>query len=516
MSTEEEKFDALLRSKMDENHFEFNEANWEKAEAAIILAGKKRKRKRFGVIFIIGLLIGVGIMTPFVLQTNAVAIKKTDPSKSNDSNQGGVAGDKTAERLNGSVDSETQEKTSRQVDETTKKTEHFALSEQEKSVDEASRTSSSVLPEAEKLVVAAKAQKNTLSEPGKAFPKDPKEETYSEKKNQEERVKSDSRKSYQEKLDPVAGINSLLNSPNRTATNKHNQNNGLSVNKQKKPNEDSDATDVRKSEATSLLEKSDKMQQVPFDLQVLPSLKISKVTEADTFFILRDSLFKLAIDTLDTISENGLLVLKPTNILTADVGSSYGFGWSNLGIKEASGFNPLLGISFTHFFTQKIAGLIAAQYTSLGHLNYSHYTQVNTQYDFGLEQTKTVITPTVLYYIAMPLQFQYYLNHKNSFTAGVNTLFLLYSNGMESIDQGNSGGIGNFNTVVARGYRDGFTPYDIQGTLGYRLQLGKKLLVCAEGYYGFINCKNNAFFGLQHPVHNTGIKLTLSYYLWRK
>src|SRR6201985_1445296 len=66
MSTEQENFDDLLRSKLEEGDFAFSEANWDKAEALIIAAEKKRKRRRIAFIFFIGLLIGICLMFPFI------------------------------------------------------------------------------------------------------------------------------------------------------------------------------------------------------------------------------------------------------------------------------------------------------------------------------------------------------------------------------------------------------------------------------------------------------------------
>src|ERR1700761_2029095 len=65
MNKEQENFDDLLRSKLEEIRFDFNEANWDKAESLIIAADKKRKKRRIAIIFFIGMLAGIGAMIPF-------------------------------------------------------------------------------------------------------------------------------------------------------------------------------------------------------------------------------------------------------------------------------------------------------------------------------------------------------------------------------------------------------------------------------------------------------------------
>ena len=74
--SEQEKMDDLLRSKFSEMDFPFDEENWAKAEEMIIATRKKEKRRRWGIIFFFGILIGILVMIPFVL-------KNSDAAKSN-------------------------------------------------------------------------------------------------------------------------------------------------------------------------------------------------------------------------------------------------------------------------------------------------------------------------------------------------------------------------------------------------------------------------------------------------
>src|ERR1700741_2983907 len=81
MSTEQENFDDLLKSKLDEKEFTFNEANWDKAEKLIIETEKKRKRRIIGFIFFIGMLLGVCVMIPFISGKNNVEKKDLSNKK---------------------------------------------------------------------------------------------------------------------------------------------------------------------------------------------------------------------------------------------------------------------------------------------------------------------------------------------------------------------------------------------------------------------------------------------------
>jgi hypothetical protein len=64
MMNEEEKFDDLLRKKMSERDFFFDEENWQKASEKIESAELKRKQTRFTIIFLSGLALGIALTVP--------------------------------------------------------------------------------------------------------------------------------------------------------------------------------------------------------------------------------------------------------------------------------------------------------------------------------------------------------------------------------------------------------------------------------------------------------------------
>src|SRR6185312_11428753 len=92
--SEKEKFDDILSSKLNERDFPFDEHNWEKAEAKIERAEKKRRYGLIAGIFAEGILVGAGIMYPFI-NTNPTIIttvQSTQPivAQNNSSNNQAV------------------------------------------------------------------------------------------------------------------------------------------------------------------------------------------------------------------------------------------------------------------------------------------------------------------------------------------------------------------------------------------------------------------------------------------
>ncbi|HWY35660.1 MAG TPA: hypothetical protein VNX68_13525, partial [Nitrosopumilaceae archaeon] len=57
--SEEENLEELLRQKIEEQEFIFDESNWEKAESMIDASRKRKKRLRFFIIFLSGIIGGV-------------------------------------------------------------------------------------------------------------------------------------------------------------------------------------------------------------------------------------------------------------------------------------------------------------------------------------------------------------------------------------------------------------------------------------------------------------------------
>jgi hypothetical protein len=63
----DKEFDDLIKSKLSEQEFPFDEENWDAAEEMIYDYRKRERIKRVAIIFASGLLLGVLMMLPFVL-----------------------------------------------------------------------------------------------------------------------------------------------------------------------------------------------------------------------------------------------------------------------------------------------------------------------------------------------------------------------------------------------------------------------------------------------------------------
>ena len=508
MSTEQENFDDLLKSKLDENEFAFNEANWDKAEMLIIQAEKKRKRRIIGFIFFIGLILGICVMIPFIGAENDTNIKKTDLN------------DKKSTQIENKTESEIRPKNISEKDNKVTKTgenekaisvnEQIASSEN-KVLNE--NTSEEVNQKKDKAVITGsypneKQRNNSL---GTVFTKTKNNKVTKDKEQKgrsEDYKKNHSQLSVKENQKTEIAI--VNNSKKEVETNKEMGNQIAEITSVKnnkketetiKTKEVKNAASVQNENSNAALLVLDSTKEV-----VLTNTNLKKDT-----IITKDSIVKAKVDSEKPITKEATEIFKKITIFSIDAGATYAFGWTNNTTKEADGFNAVFGISVSHQFKKKWSILVGAQYNSLAHLNYSNYTSSNLQYDLGYNQTKTVITPTILYYLAVPIKLQYHLNKKNNISIGVNALYLLNTSSKVETYTESTFGTPVYNSSTKKGYMDGFSTWDLQPSFAYRRRIVKCLSVNAEVYYGLMDLKKNGVLGPIKSEHNSGLKLTLSY-----
>jgi hypothetical protein len=506
MSKEQDNFDDLLKSRLDGAHFEFSESNWEKAEELIIRAEKKRKRRRIGLIFFIGLILGIGLMIPFTYEKgNAVYKKASDAG------------------INAPVDG--------LANRTIKEVEKNTSAEIDKQVINNKADLSINKAEADRLKKVKPVKENTAityEVPGKPVEKEmqPKNKDkvkfqsagdprpYSREKTVATAVSSDkqAKQDIAEKADKKVSYTKERGAENTKTEmmitgNEIKDNNSI-------PNQGENGVGILKQENFTPVKKSDK-------ISVSDNLNSNSVNDSilvlkDTVIIGKDSLVKTNAVADKEVEPEKDESFKPSTFLSIDAGFMYSLGWAYHTTKEAAGFNGAGGVSITRVLTKKMSLLAGLQYNSLAHLSYSSYISTNTQYGFGYTETKTIVTPDILHYLVVPVKVQFQLNDKNSLSLGANVLYLLNTSSKVENDTRSDFGTPSTTFATKSGYRDGFANWDIQPALAYRRKLYKAFSVSAEVYCGLIDLKNNVTFGQVKTERNSGLKLTLTFNLAHK
>lgn len=225
------------------------------------------------------------------------------------------------------------------------------------------------------------------------------------------------------------------------------------------------------------------------------------------------ALLTVSADTIPKIAENQIKSIH--NILTFELGAAYMFGWKNADGRDASGLNAVVGINYSSLIAKQYWFSIGIQYTSVRNLSYSSKTSKVTRYRLGEESDVTTITPSTLYYLNFPFKLHYQLDSKQSFGLGytANYLFNVESK-VETYTQ-KLYTTEDHQSYTTGGYTEGFKLISSQLGVYYRRELIKDLSLNAEFVFGLNDIKENSFFNSSTVGRNTGIKLTLTYNLFK-
>ena len=205
----------------------------------------------------------------------------------------------------------------------------------------------------------------------------------------------------------------------------------------------------------------------------------------------------------------------PTNILSIEAGANYGFGWKYGSTSEGNGLTPVLGIGFAHFFDTKWGIYTGLRYGLIANMNVSDKTITTATSGFGTTQTDFTVSTKWLHYLSIPLFLQYQLNEKNAVFAGATISYLINTTSdvivrtqsdFKPVEQANK---------TSYGYVEGFNSLDAAISLAYRRKITGKFSVLAELDYGLLDIKDDTFFSEQAFERSTGIKLLLSYDLFK-
>ncbi len=199
-----------------------------------------------------------------------------------------------------------------------------------------------------------------------------------------------------------------------------------------------------------------------------------------------------------------------------EAGTSYLFGWKDNAVRDANGFNPVIGINYSYQLSHRYALSFGLHYTSVGNIKYTDYTAKRVKYNFGEEIDYTTISAKGMYYLMLPLNLSYRANAKNEVGVGFNLGYLLDVNSNVATYSKKFNVTSPAINAKSNGYKGGFNPMDAQLALFYRRRLASRLSVRSEFIYGVLDIKNDKYFKPVSFDRNVGLKLTLVYDIFKK
>ncbi len=548
--TEEEELKNLLNAKLSQGEVPFDEENWEHAEKLIDDSRKKKKRRRWAIIFFIGLGAGIAVMLPFALHSYKNSSDNSDTKQIQPIKQ---STDTSLKKNNNpaSVKENNNAVTAQKADSVPV---HAALSEATNSAAAASdikeskgkttATDIAAIPAKHKATNTTQTNNNESSigtSPAEASVKT----TATKNKTVTLATNSSSNNEPKVKMSSTAKtdnypINSKDTSaasasvkPKETQKEKTVKNNTIAdttaVVTTSKPAEKQTQTDTvpEKNDAAIVSKKQEPVSQnnaqaKTDSLQVVATQKQAQA-KADSVQKTNETVATTKKDTAAKKTDTAKTITpqpdKPRtsekDVLSVEAGTNFVTGWSYGNTTEGRGFNPIVGIGYTHIINPTWSVHTGVFFNTIGYLSSSTYTDSHTNYDFGYTAKDTSITTKWLYYITVPLQLQYNLDEKNYIGIGGTLSYLINSSGTITTYNQNSFTVTNKQTVAQTGYYNGFNSWNATVMALYGRKLTSRLSASLTAYFGLMDIKSNSVFAEQKFERETGLRILVSYNIFQ-
>lgn len=513
---EEEKFDELLNSKLSEREFPFDELNWDEAERLIIQQERWSKIKRYSLIFSAGLAAGVVIMLPFIINSHN-ALPSPLVTKSTNMDNVVVQNNVTAPVKQSQVN------TANNVNKEVKAPlpVQSAFVKKNSSTGIRANTSSKIVSAGKKakvqpILLATNDDKKIHKSHSRQTTK-PNLVASTVNMN---KISRHTKASTPEEPNSSSTIaTDVVNSP--PVSNNHLTESGSS-------SENNNSSPVIASANNNTVNKDLKADNnsnaviADNKLPVVSSAPVQTPTAANNSSRNSNSNSPKTKGDTNKTATHQILPGTPTtdrsdyakNILSVYAGANYCFGWSYNGDREANGITPWAGVDYTRYFSRKWALMVGAGYGELNNLNKTYISSI-IQYDFGATGHIIDVTPQKVFYLAVPMKFQYNFDNNDLLSAGINCLILMTTSSTLNTYQQTYFSNTLQLSETENGYTQGFSNFDFQFEVAYTRMFTNRFGAGFDIYWGLGYVENNTFPGSNQFERNNGFRLVLSYQLMK-
>lgn len=483
----EQKFDKIIRKKVDEAQFPFDEQNWNKLSMQLDAERAVTTKRGWGKFLFLGLLfLGItsGSIALYKIQGPLGVKEKLSDASSSNNNTGSSA---NAQNADGNVDNHTDNSLLALNTDNSKSSNstNYITS----NLNEISNTSSERARSANNTVVAdAKSEINTSK---KAILNSNVANEISSKNN--------------------SGSVQNNKSSNYSSLLKQKENNGLSITGREISDENNSKTGDVNEMNTSSRTKSDLAGGLNLEHSVLDRLD-ARLPIVNSNRNVKLGIVKVPSWYDEDYHRKGK---KRLSFLNAEIGAAYLLGWNSKAGKDGRGFNWYAGVNYGKFLNKKIGFSVGSQFYNVGNINQSFYECSKSVYGLGSTSSNTVITTQSLFYFSVPVKFYYALNASNQIGASVNPSFLFSSKNMVENYRLTDGIRSNEMKSNTSGIYEGVRLNNVLVSVFYKTKLSKRANLNAEFLYGvrdiFKNTNSNNY--TQKPI---GVRLGLQFTLFEK
>lgn len=207
---------------------------------------------------------------------------------------------------------------------------------------------------------------------------------------------------------------------------------------------------------------------------------------------------------------------RKTHYLNVEFGGVYLLGWRTEKGTDGQGADWYGGFNYGVYLNKKMNVSAGLQAYNIRNINQAFFACKQTEYDFGVVTSNTVITSNNLYYLSIPVKFNYAFNSNNQIGFGVNSgLAVGAENTVQTYNEYEGNVKSNISTTKNNALYDGVNSFNLMLTASYKAQIIPKLFFTGEFIYGVTDIfKNNNF--AKNQEQPMGIRIGLQYHLFDK
>ena len=524
----EEEFDSIIRRKAEEEKYPFDENNWDKASSFLDAdrkAARALKLKKFYLPAVLAVVIGsAGFITFGYFNTEKSGDKNVAVNTSILPSEKSTASTSVSNPSESSVPNKVQEIETNSKEKTiteNKLNPSVSVSGKDQKTTSAPITaplaikgnsSENVHPSIKKEVVMANNFEAPIQQSNFEATDTKNKSAVSETKsfaNEKQTDKTSDQNAGPESSSSTHDVESVPSKPTNDLvySNTSNQNAPLAKNDSPKQNKESEIFVENQININTTEESKLNAEQLSAVYSSLP-FEMNESDLLSTPFVYLDRYD-------DDYYKNTKAPKK--HYLNIEVGANYLLGWDANKGKDGQGLNGFAGFNYGRYLSNKISISVGLQAYNIANIQQPFYLVASKEYGFGSKNIYTRVTSNQLYYVALPLKFNYAINTTNSIGFGVNVAYLVGAGNTVSkyyLLDNEEKSIGS-STTHNKGIYTGTNMVNMMLSAHYKTQFGKRIGLNLEFNYGVSDIFKNtdAIKTSEKPM---GIRLGLSYTLFDK
>jgi len=203
--------------------------------------------------------------------------------------------------------------------------------------------------------------------------------------------------------------------------------------------------------------------------------------------------------------------------LNVEAGGNYLLGWNAKKGKDGQGLNWFAGFNYGRYVCPKTSISLGIQMYNISNIKQPFYLISTKEYGFGSKNIYTRVSSNQLYYVAIPLKLNYSINSSNVIGLGFNAAYLV--NAENTIEKyyllDNEEKSISSSTSYNKGIYKGTRMTNLMLSAHYKTQIGNRIGLNLEFNYGLTDLFNNTDL-VKTEEKPMGARVSLTYTLFDK